>query len=306
MKIEQYFYTIEIADTCSFSQAARNLYISQPNLSHAVKQIEEKVGYPLFERTSKGTFPTSEGRALIERFRILKQEYDQVQSLLDSPRTKGQLYLNVASLNVSRTVLAFSEVIKQFMASPINFSFITYSFLDELLPLVESSQIDFAIIGNLTPFLKQVTNKLSNHSIEYFPFAEAPVCAIVGPENPLYRREGPVTIKDLYPYTIIQYGTPSKDANHSVPYVLGLSAHAYGEVHVNNSQLFYTTIQSTSAVGLVSSTPESFALYNPWENIRILPLSDCHITAQYGYIKSRRVPLSDIANGLLKNIMLLF
>lgn len=306
MKIEQLFYAIEIADTCSFSQAARNLYISQPNLSHAVKQLEEKVGFPIFDRTPKGTFPTPEGRVLIERFRILKQEYDQVQDLLNSPRSRGQLHLNVASLNVNRTVLAFSEVIQQYLKSPINFSFLTYSFLDELLPLVETSQVDFAIIGNLSPFVKQVTNKLSNHSIEYFPFSDAPVCAIVGPENPLYKSQDSITIKDLYPYTIIQYGSPTRDPHHSVPYVLGLSAHAYGEVHVNNSQLFYTTIQNTSAVGLVSTTPESFALYNSWEKLRLLPLADCNITAQYAYIKSRRLPLSDIATGLLKNIMLLF
>ena len=51
MRVEQFFYAIEIADTGSFSQAARNLYVSQPNLSHAVKQIEEQVGFPLFVRT---------------------------------------------------------------------------------------------------------------------------------------------------------------------------------------------------------------------------------------------------------------
>lgn len=305
MKIEQFFYIIEIADTSSFSQAARNLYISQPNLSHTVKQIEQKVGFPLFNRTSKGVFPTPEGKTIIERFRILRQEYEQVQDILNSPRANGKLYLNVATLNISRITLAFSDVIRQYMRSPINFSFQTYSFLDELLPQIESSQIDFAVIGNLSPFLRQVTNKLGNHSIEYFPFAEAPVCAIAGPENPLYHRES-VTTKELYPYTIIQYGNPTKDAHHSVPYVLGLSAHAYGEVHINSSQLFYTTIQSSSAIGLVSSTPESFKLYNPWDQIHIIPISDCSITAQYGYIKSRRVPLSDIANGLLKNIMLLF
>lgn len=306
MKIEQFFYVIEIADACSFSQAARNLYISQPNLSHAVKQIEEKVGFSLFDRTPKGTFPTPEGRALIERFRILKREYEQVQDVLNSPRIAGHLYLNVATVNVSRTALAFSETIQQYIESPLNFSFHTYSFLHEVLPLIETSQIDFAVIGTLSPFLKQFINKLNNHSIEYFPFKDTPICALVGSKNPLYTREGSITIKELYPYTVMQYGDPVKDPHHSVPYVIGLSAHAHGEVHINNSQLFYTTIQSTTAIGLVSSTPETFSLYNTWEGIRILPLSDCKVTAQYGYIKSRRIPLSDIANGLLNKLVKLF
>ena len=73
VRVEQFFYAIEIADTGSFSQAARNLYVSQPNLSHAVKQIEEQVGFPLFVRTPSGVIPTPEGNDLIDHFRVLKR-----------------------------------------------------------------------------------------------------------------------------------------------------------------------------------------------------------------------------------------
>ena len=306
MEIIQFFYVVEIADNCSFSQAARNLYISQPNLSHAVKQIEDKVGFPLFERTPKGVFPTPEGRGLIERFRILKREYEQLETFINTPRNRDHLHLNVAALNVNRTSIAFSQIIRQYMSSPINFSFLTYSYLDELLPLVEAAQVDFAIIGTLSPFLRQVRNRLDNHNIEYVPFANAPISVVVGPQNPLYQREGSVKLEELYPYTVMQYGSPAKAPNHSVPYVIGLSAHAYGEVHVTNGQLFYTTIQASTAIGLVAASPENFALFNRYENLRALSISDCDIDSQFAYIKSRRLPLSDIANRLLKNIQPLF
>lgn len=306
MNIEQLFYIVEIADTGSFSQAARNLYISQPNLSHAVKQVEEKVGFPLFHRTPRGTFPTEEGRGLIERFRIPRKEYKSVEDFMNSPKPKDHLYLSVASLNTNRTSQVFSQIIKQYMNSPINFSFFTSSYLDELLPLVETGQVDFAIIGILSPFFKQIKSRLDNHTVEYFPLGDSPISAIVGPENPLYSRTEPILLEDLYPYTIIQYGSPSRAPNSSVPYVIGLTDHAYGEVHVTNSQLFYSTIQTTAAVGLLSATPETFALFDTWNNIHILPIADCDITSQFGYIKARRIPLSDIANRLLRNIKPLF
>ena len=80
MELKQILYAIEIADTGSISQAAHNLYLSQPNLSYSIKQLEKEIGFPLFERTSSGVIPTSEGRTIIERFRVLQQDYQQIQS----------------------------------------------------------------------------------------------------------------------------------------------------------------------------------------------------------------------------------
>lgn len=83
MNIHAYFYAVEIADTGSFSQAARNLYVSQPNLSHAIKQLEQAAGFPLFVRTATGVVPTPEGADLIARFRILKGEFLQIQDAFE-------------------------------------------------------------------------------------------------------------------------------------------------------------------------------------------------------------------------------
>ena len=78
MKIEAAFYAVEIADTGSFSQAARNLYLSQPNLSYAVRQLEQELGVKLFDRHSGGASVTPEGQEIIERFRIIRREYEEI------------------------------------------------------------------------------------------------------------------------------------------------------------------------------------------------------------------------------------
>lgn len=306
MKVEQFFYIVEIADTGSFSQAARNLYVSQPNLSHAVKQVEQEVGFPLFTRTSMGVIPTPEGSALIEHFRVIKREYDQIRDIAASPARPSQLSLRVGTMAFDRSTPVFSNIIKHYIGSPINFSFLNYSSLDQLLPLVETCQMDFAIIGTLSPYVKTILTNLSNRSIEYHQLADTPICALVGPENPLYNGPDVQSLKALYPYTIVQHGNAADDPGHSLPHVTGLSAHAFGEVHVNSSRLFYNTIQSTPAVGLVAYTPTSFRKHALWSSIRILQLSDCDVTAQFGWIKHRRLPLTDIASDLLRMIAELF
>ena len=54
-------YAIEVERTRSITQAAENLYMGQPNLSRAIREMEESLGFPIFERTSKGVVPTKKG-----------------------------------------------------------------------------------------------------------------------------------------------------------------------------------------------------------------------------------------------------
>ena len=306
MRVEQFFYAIEIADTGSFSQAARNLYVSQPNLSHAVKQIEEQVGFPLFVRTPSGVIPTPEGNDLIDHFRVLKREYTQLESILHQPVRPQRLRLRIASLNCSRTTPVFAEISRRYAASPISFSFLNYAFLKDLLPMVETCQVDFAVIGTPSTNLKNILGQLSNRTIEYHPIADNPISALVGPENPLYYGPDTVPIEALYTSPVVQYGSAAVDPTHCLPHITGLSAHAAGEILVNQTNLFYNIIQTTRAVGLVAYRPEAFVEGEEWPGIRPLRLADCAITAHYGWIKLRRLPLSDVAAEALAAIQEIF
>lgn len=62
------------AKTGSLTQAAKALYLTQPSVSHAIKQLEERVGLTLFYRNAKGVSLTQEGKILfsyIEQSQIL-------------------------------------------------------------------------------------------------------------------------------------------------------------------------------------------------------------------------------------------
>ena len=67
-------YAIEVERTGSISQAADNLFMGQPNLSKAIKELEDSVGVTIFRRTSKGVIPTKEGMEFLRYARnILRQ-----------------------------------------------------------------------------------------------------------------------------------------------------------------------------------------------------------------------------------------
>lgn len=51
MTLTQLRYAIMVANSSSMNEAARNLFISQPSLSTAIKELEEEIGVELFRRT---------------------------------------------------------------------------------------------------------------------------------------------------------------------------------------------------------------------------------------------------------------
>ena len=66
MNIAHLKYVVEIANTNSISKAAENLYMNQPNLSRAIKSLEEEIGIEIFIRSSKGIRITPEGEEFIQ------------------------------------------------------------------------------------------------------------------------------------------------------------------------------------------------------------------------------------------------
>ena len=57
MTLQQLKYVIEIADSNSMNEAAKKLFISQPSLSGAVKELETELGFDIFLRSNRGTIP---------------------------------------------------------------------------------------------------------------------------------------------------------------------------------------------------------------------------------------------------------
>ena len=59
-------YAVEVEKTRSISKAAENLFMSQPNLSRAIKELEETLGITIFKRTSKGMSLTPQGEEFMQ------------------------------------------------------------------------------------------------------------------------------------------------------------------------------------------------------------------------------------------------
>lgn len=145
--LEGYRVFLAIAKTGSFSRAAEALYITQPAVSHSMKQLEEKLGGPLFFRTSRGVKLTVEGEVLL-------RYVDQAFSLLTEAERKltemhqmlgGVVHIGANDTLCKHILLPYLERFhKQYPDVKLH---ITNRTSHETIKLLKEGKIDFGIIN---------------------------------------------------------------------------------------------------------------------------------------------------------------
>lgn len=308
MKLEQLQQIIEISKTGSFSQAARNLYISQPNLSHSVKQLEAELGRSIFERTTTGILPTEFGMNFISYAITLENQYKDFLYYCENVSKEPVLSLRIASLNLNSATPAFLDIVKNHMGNSVRFSYLHFLSLDQIIEQLTTFQADLAVIGILSPFQKSSLVKLSNHLIEYHPLMTTGISAIIGKNNPLYETEADsILIKDILDHTIISYGDSANDSSFSLPMSLGIFSQISGHIRVNSLQMFYQILEQTAAVGLLACNPgEIDKSHTTGRSLRLLPLKDSPIHCEIGWIKLKRLELPKLAYFFLEKLRELY
>jgi DNA-binding transcriptional LysR family regulator len=92
MNTQHLKYAIEVERTCSITQAAENLYMGQPSLSKAIKDLEDSLGYTIFERTSKGVTPTQKGIEFLSYARNILNQIEKMEALSDTAGKNTQCF----------------------------------------------------------------------------------------------------------------------------------------------------------------------------------------------------------------------
>jgi DNA-binding transcriptional LysR family regulator len=84
-----------VARHCHFTRAAEELHVAQSALSHQIRRLEQELGTPLFERTSRRVTPTEAGRAMAARARRVLAEVDAAREEVDELRgvLRGRIWI---------------------------------------------------------------------------------------------------------------------------------------------------------------------------------------------------------------------
>ena len=96
MTLQQLRYITMVAEKGTISEAAKELFISQPSLTNAIRELEQEMQVTIFHRTNKGVTITAEGdeflayaRQILDQVGLMQERYLNVNCLLytsPSPR----------------------------------------------------------------------------------------------------------------------------------------------------------------------------------------------------------------------------
>ena len=74
-------YAVTVARTGSITQAAEELFMAQPNLSKAIRELEDSLGIEIFRRTPKGMVPTAQGEAFLRYAANVLEQVERMEAL---------------------------------------------------------------------------------------------------------------------------------------------------------------------------------------------------------------------------------
>lgn len=142
-----YFYTI--ATEGGIARAAEKLRIGQPTLSAQLKQLEESVGKPLFERRNRKLFLTEAGKAALEYAKEIFRMGDEMMEVLKDRTPGNQQHLQIGALDSVPKGIILSLTMKAYKIAPCVVSILEGKG-DELFRELRAHRIDL-IVSNYAP-----------------------------------------------------------------------------------------------------------------------------------------------------------
>lgn len=205
MTLQQLKYIVTVAECGTISDAAKQLFISQPSLTNAIKDIEEEMQISIFHRTNKGIIVSNEGdeflayaRQVLEQADLLEEKYKNTKK--QSPR------FSVSSQHYSFAVNAFVDVIREFDRDNYDFTLRetqTYEIMEDVSHL--KSEIGILYLSDKN---KEVLTKLikQNNLIFQSLFIAKPH-VFISSSHPLACKNA-LTLEDLedFPYLSFEQG----------------------------------------------------------------------------------------------------
>lgn len=291
MRIQQLEYLERIVEAGSINEAAKRLFLTQPSLSNAVKELENEMGIQIFQRSSGGISLTAEGR---EFMTYSKQILDQV-NLMNERYKNGQQRkqsFSVSAQHYAFVVHAFVELIKSVNANEYQFTLReteTQNIFNDLAQF--KSELGILYTNGFNQKIMQRLFKENN--LVFTPLFVAKPHIFVSRYNPLTSKSS-VNLSDLEDYPYLSYEQGEVNSFYFSEEILSTLSHKKSIKVSDRATIFNLMVGLngyTISSGIISSKLND-------DKIVAIPLNvDDDITM--GWLKHRQVELSPLAERYL-------
>lgn len=287
MTLQQLKYVIEVANCGSMNEAAKRLFISQPSLSNAIKDLEEKLHITIFERSNKGITLSMAGveflgyaRQVIEQAELLENRYLDAKP---SPQ-----HFSVSTQHYAFVVNAFVNLVREHGQDEYELALRetkTYEIIED----VKTLRSEIGILY-LNEFNAKVINKLlKSANLQFNSLFKAKPHIFISINNPL-AKQSIVTIDQLEEYPYLSFEQGEYNSFHFSEEILSTLSHQKSIRVTDRATLFNLLI------GLNGYTISTGVLSADLNGNEIIPVPlDCDENINVGWICHKNTVLSKLA-----------
>lgn len=205
MTLQQLKYVVTVAEKGTISDAAKELFISQPSLTNAIKELENEMHITIFNRTNKGIVISNKGdeflayaRQVLDQANLLEEKYLNVK--------KQSPIFSVSAQHYSFAVNAFVDVIREFDGSQYDFTLRetqTYEIIEDVSRLKSEIGLLYTSTKNEEIILKLIKQK----GLVFKELFQAKPHVFISSKHPLAEQSS-ISLTELedYPYLSFEQG----------------------------------------------------------------------------------------------------
>lgn len=294
MTLQQLRYVIEVAEKGTVSSAAKALFISQPSLTNAIRELEKELQINIFMRTNKGVVLSNDGNEFIGYARQIIEQTDLLEDRYIKYKRHKKKFC-VSTQHYSFAVNAFVDVIREFGYENYDFTLRetqTYEIIRDLSHL--KCQVGVLYLSNDNE--KVITKLINENDLEFNELTRAKPHIFISSEHPLADKDV-ITFEDLKGYPYLEFEQGEYNSFH-------FSEELYGNIEREKTiKVRDRATLFNLAVGLDGYTVSSGIIDRELNNEKIIskPLK-ADDEMRIGYIVHKNISISNLAVAYIENL----
>lgn len=205
MTLQQLKYVVTVAETGNITQAAEKLYISQPSLTNAIRELEKEMQVTIFHRTNKGVVVSNDGDVFLSYARQVLEQASLLEHQFKNTRAQSPKF-SVSCQHYSFAVNAFVDVIREFGGNEYDFT-LRETQTHEIIEDVSRLKSEIGILYFSSKNEEVIKKMLKQHELQYEELFVAKPHVFISAKHPLATKDK-IMLEDLeeYPYLTFEQG----------------------------------------------------------------------------------------------------
>lgn len=294
MTLQQLRYAVSVANNKSMNKAAEEMFITQPNLSSSIKDLEEEIGIEIFLRSNRGVVITPEGeeflayaRQMIDMYSLIEDKYIEKKSLKKK--------FSVSMQHYTFAVEAFMNIARDYGMEDYEFA-VHETKTFEVIDNIKKQKSEIGVLY-LNDFNEKALRKVfRDNQLEFVELFDCDIYVYLAKSNPLAQKEI-IDFEDLTEYPCLSFDQGDYNSFYFAEEVY--STYDYKKLIKANDRATLLNLM----VGLNAYTLCSGIICEELngDGYDAIPLNTSD-TMTIGYIKKKNMPLSQLGKKYIEEL----